>query len=83
MKEWKWIKMCKTLENRQHKDTLCMTITYNRVVIYPMAVYARCDIGLAYPTAVYRKSISLLVYPNFNPFFLGSFLTCPLNFAKM
>ena len=33
------------------------------VVIYPTAVYASCDIGQGYPTAVYARYISLLVYP--------------------
>ena len=54
----------------------------NGVVIYPTAVYASCDIGLAYPTTVYARFISplvypmtmytrsVLVYPNFNHFFL-------------
>ena len=28
-----------------------------RVVIYPTALNASCDIGLAYPTAVYARSI--------------------------
>ena len=48
--------------------------TIDRVVIYPTAVYASCDIGLVYPTtrsisslvypmAVYARSISSLVYP--------------------
>ena len=34
-----------------------VAVYLNGVVIYPMAVYASCDIGLAYPTAVYTRFI--------------------------
>ena len=48
------------------------------VLAYPMAVYARSISLLAYPTAKYTRSISRLAYPNFHHFFLSSLMTCSL-----
>ena len=59
---------------------LSLNIKYYGVVIYPMAVYASRDIGLVYPMA--RYTTSLLMYPNFNHFFLRSFMTRPLTLSK-
>ena len=65
------------------KNGVKMCIHFNiGVVIYPTAAYASCDISLAYPTAVDTRFISslayptamytrsMVLYPNFNHFFL-------------